>query len=229
MIDVEMVLPVGWAVLPTAPDTERVRAWAIKRIIAQALPDTLPRDRAEPWRRELRKQLATGADEAGRHGARWIVLPLREFNGTRIPGSLLVTILEDQDPQDPERLLASILEDAGPNGSCVDIGGATAARISAVISRQVYGRETAGVRVSYYLPHPSRPGVWGLLTFTVVAGDDVDDPVVRAIVLLFDTIVSTLRWVDRDAAPTQDEVLAMVSATVAELEGVREAAEPQAV
>lgn len=229
MIDVEMVLPAGWAVLPTAPDTDRVRAWAIKRIIARALPATLPRDRAEPWRRELRKQLTAGTDEAGRHGARWVVMPLREFNGTRIPGSLLVTILEDQDPQDPEQLLASILDDAGPNGSCVDVGGATAARISAVISQQVYGKETLGVRVSYYLPHPSRPGVWGLLTFTVAAGADVEDPVVRGIVFLFDTIVSTLRWVDRVAAPTQDEVLAMVSATVAELEGVEEAAEPQSV
>jgi len=130
MIDVEMVLPAGWAVLPTAPDTERVRAWAINGIIARALPDTLPRDRAEPWRRELRKQLTAGTDEAGRNGARWVVLPLREFNGTRIPGSLLVTILEDQDPQDPEQLLASILDDAGPQGSCVDVGGSTAARIS---------------------------------------------------------------------------------------------------
>ncbi|WP_194894440.1 hypothetical protein [Catenulispora pinisilvae] len=220
MIDVELVLPAGWAVLPTAPDTERVRKWAIDRIIGRALPPTLPRDRAEPWRRELRKQLTASTDEASRQGARWVVLPLREFNSTRIPGSMLITILEDQDPQDPEQLLASILDDAGPDGSCVDIGGATAARISAVIHQEMYGRDTVGVRVSYYLPHPDRPGVWGLMTFSVLAGADVDDPVVRAIVFLFDTIAATLRWVDRDAAPTQDEVLAMVTATVAELEEV---------
>jgi hypothetical protein len=227
MIDVELVLPVGWAVLPTAPDTERVRAWAIDRVIARALPASLPRDRAEPWRRELRKQLTAGTDEAGRHGARWVVLPLKEFNGTRIPGSLLLTILEDQDPQDPERLLASILDDAGPDGTCVDVAGAPAARISAVIHHQLYGKDTVGVRVSYYLPHPDRPGVWGLLTFTVLSGGDVDDPWVRGIVLLYDTIISTLRWVDRDGIPTQDEVLAMVTATVAELEGVEGVAEPQ--
>jgi hypothetical protein len=226
MIDFELVLPAGWAVLPTAPDTERVRAWAINRIITRALPDSLPRDRAEPWRRELRKQLTTSTDEAGRHGARWVVLPLKEFNGIRIPGSLLLTILEDQDPQDPERLLASILDDAGPDGTCVDVGGAPAARISAVIHQQLYGKDTAGVRVSYYLPHPDRPGVWGLLTFTVLTGDDVDDPLVRGIVFLFDTIISTLRWVDRDGTPTQEEVLAMVTATVAEIEGV---VQPQSV
>jgi hypothetical protein len=219
MIDVELVLPAGWAVLPTAPDTDRVRTWAIDRIVTRALPATLPRDRAEPWRRELRKQLTTATDEAGRQGARWIVLPLREFNGTRIPGSLLLTILEDQDPQDPEQLLASVLDDAGPAGSCVDVGGATAARITAVIRQEVHGRETAGVRVSYYLPHPDRPGVWGLLTFSVLAGDDTEDPVVRGIVYLFDTIISSLRWIERDAAPTQDEVLAMVTETVADLEG----------
>lgn len=224
MIDVEMILPVGWAALPTAPDTERVRTWAVNRIIKQALPDTLPRDRAEPWRRELRKQLTAGTDEAARNGARWVVLPLREFNGTRIPGSLLVTILEDQDPQDPEQLLASILADAGPHGTCVDVAGATAARITAVIHQQLHGKDTAAVRVSYYLPHPDRPGVWGLLTFSVLAGDDPDDPAVRGIVFLFDAIVSTLRWSERAGAPTQEEVLAMVTATVAELEGV---AEPQ--
>ncbi|WP_194917968.1 hypothetical protein [Catenulispora rubra] len=222
MIDVELVLPAGWAVLPTAPDTERVRKWAIDRIITRALPATLPRDSAEPWRRELRKQLTAATDEASRNGARWVVLPLREFNGTRIPGSLLLTILEDQDPQDPEQLLASILDDAGPDGSCLDVGGSTAARITAVIRQEMYGKETAAVRVSYYLPHPERAGVWGLVTFSVVAGDDVEDPVVRGIVFLFDTIVSTLRWVERDAAPTQDEVLAMVAATVEELEGVPE-------
>ena len=234
MIDLELVLPAGWAVLPTAPDTERVRKWAIDRVITRALPASLPRDRAEPWRRELRKQLTTATDEAGRNGARWVVLPLREFNGTRIPGSLLLTILEDQDPQDPERLLASILDDAGPNGSCLDVGGAPAARISAVIHQQMYGKQTAGVRVSYYLPHPERPGVWGLLTFTVLAGADADteSPVVRGVVFLFDTIISTLRWVERTAAPTQDEVLAMVTATVAQIEGAQiegAAAEPQAV
>jgi hypothetical protein len=220
MIDFELVLPAGWAVLPTAPDTERVRKWAIDRIVTRALPATLPRDRAEPWRRELRKQLTASTDEAGRQGARWVVLPLREFNGTRVPGSLLLTILEDQDPQDPEQLLASILDDAGPAGSCVDVGGATAARISAVIHQEIYGKETTGVRVSYYLPHPDRPGVWGLLTFSVLAGDDAEDPLVRGIVFLFDTIISSLRWVDRAAPPSQDEVLAMVTATVAELEDV---------
>src|SRR5437899_8564291 len=132
MIDFEMVLPEGWVVLPTAPDTDRVRNWAIDRIVKESLPDTLPRDKAEPWRRELRKQLRAATDDAGRHGARWVLLPLKEFHGVGIPGSMLMTILEDQDPQDPERLLASILEDAGPDGTYVELDGAPAARVAAV-------------------------------------------------------------------------------------------------
>jgi hypothetical protein len=212
VIDFELVLPEGWVVLPTTPDTERARRAAIEEIVRRFLPKTLPRDRAEPWRRELRRQLLAATDDAARNGARSVVLPLSTFNGVRIPGSMLLTLLEDADPQDPERLLASILAEAGPAGSYHEIGGAPAARIAAVVQHPTLGDDNArGHRVSYYLSHPDVPGVWGLLTFTVLAVDgDPDTADTRAVVFLFDSIVSTLRWVDRDAFPTEDEMLAAV-------------------
>ena len=219
MIDFELVLPDGWVVLPTTPDTERLRGRAIDAIIRRFLPATLPRDRAEPWRRELRKQLLAATDDASRNGARSVVLPLRRFNGATIPGSMIMTVLEDSDPQDPEQLLASILSDAGPDGTYLEVGGAPAVRVAAIVEQasSLYGRKVSGQRVSYYLSHPDKPGVWGLLTFTVMAvvDGDVQAPETQAVVVLFDAIVSTLRWAERASVPTEDEVLATLASDLA--------------
>jgi hypothetical protein len=212
VIDFEFILPEGWVVLPTTPETTRLRTYAIDSIIKQYLPDSLPRDSAEPWRRELRKQLLAATDDAERNGARSVVLPLSGFNGVRIPGSLIVTVLEDPDPQDPEQLLASILEDAGSDGTYLEIGGAPAARVAAVVEHIAFGQLKPGHRVSYYVSHPDEPGVWGLLTFTVMTDGDLENPAIQGVVALFDAIIWTLRWADRQDVPTEDEVLAAYGA-----------------
>ena len=212
MIDFEFILPEGWVVLPTTPETTRLRTWAIDAVIKQYLPDSLPRDSAEPWRRELRKQLLSATDDAERNGARSVVLPLGGYNGARIPGSMIITVLEDPEPQDPERLLASILEDAGAKGTYLEIGGAPAARLAAVVEHIAFGQSKPGHRISYYLSHPEVPGVWGLLTFTVMSDGDLDDPATQAVVALFDAIISTLRWAERQDVPTEEEVLAGLGA-----------------
>ena len=212
MIDFEFILPEGWVVLPTTPETTRLRTWAIDAVIKQYLPDSLPRDSAEPWRRELRKQLLAATDDAERNGARSVVLPLGGYNGARIPGSMIITVLEDPEPQDPERLLASILEDAGAKGTYLEIGGAPAARLAAVVEHIAFGQSKPGHRISYYLSHPEVPGVWGLLTFTVMSDGNLDDPATQAVVALFDAIISTLRWAERQDVPTQEEVLAGLGA-----------------
>lgn len=53
--------------------------------------------------------------------------------------------------------------------------------------------------------------MWGVLTYTVLTGGDVDAAAVQAIVLLFDAVVGTLRWVDIVDVPTEDELLAQAS------------------
>ncbi|HEY3867649.1 MAG TPA: hypothetical protein VGM10_04845 [Actinocrinis sp.] len=214
MIDFELIVPDGWVVLPTTPESTRLRTAAIDAIIRTFLPDSMPRDSAGPWRRELRKQLLAATDDACRNGARSVLLPLSRFNGRRIPGSMIMTVMEDEarPAQDPEQLLASILADAGSDGAFREIGGASAVRVASVVRAPALGRDALGRRVGYYLAHPERPGVWGLLTFTVLAeGDTVEDPDVQAVELLFDSIVSTVRWADRDAVPTEDEILASLA------------------
>lgn len=212
MIDFELVIPAGWAQIPTTPETTRLRQKIILDLVRHRLPDTLPRDRAEPWRRLLRKELTEATDEASRQNARSVLLPLQEFNGVKLPGSMLVTVLEeDGDSQDPERLLASILADAGSDGTYLEIDGVPAARIASVVDSGRIGRKAPSRRVSYYVSNLDAPGTWGLLTFTVLTDGDVDAEPVQAVVLLFDMIVATFRWANRIDAPTESEVIAQLT------------------
>ncbi|MDH6136876.1 hypothetical protein P3T37_006307 [Kitasatospora sp. MAA4] len=211
MIDFELVVPGGWVQIPTAPDTTKLRGRIIEDVIRHHLPDSLPRDKVGPWRRMLRKELTEATDEAARQSARSVLLPLEEFSGIRLPGSMLVTVLESADEtEDPEQLLASILADAGADGTYLEIGGAPAVRVATVVDSGRLRRKGPSWRVSYYVSHPEAPGVWGLLTFTVLTDGDVEAAPVQAVVLLFDMIVTTLRWADRVDVPTEEEVLAQL-------------------
>ena len=213
MIDFELVVPDGWVQIPTTPDTTRLRRQTIDRLIGHHLPDSLPRDRAQPWRQILRRELTNATDEAARQGARSVLLPLQAFNGLRLPGSMLMTVLDhSDDPQDPRRLLASVVADAGADGTHLTIGGAPAARVAAIVDSGKIGRTAPSRQVSYYVSNPEARGVWGLITFTVLTDGDVTAEPVEAVVLLFDMIVATLRWADRVDAPTEDEVLTQLDA-----------------
>ena len=208
MIDFELIVPDGWVHIPTTPEFNRLRERTINAVIRQALPDTLPRDKAGPWRRILRRDLTDATDEAARQGARAVVLPVQEMHGMRLPGTLLLSVIEDPGgPPDPKLVLDSILGDAGPDGMALEIGGCPAARVSQIVDSGPIKRKTPAVRVSYYVAAPDAPGVWGVLTFTVLTDGDVEADAVRAIVLLFDSVVCTLRWADDVDVPTEDELL----------------------
>jgi hypothetical protein len=212
MIDFNLIIPSGWAHIPTTPELGRVRERTINAIVRQALPDTLPRDKAGPWRRILRKDLTEATDEAERQGARGLVLPVQEMHGMRLPGTLLLSVIEDPgDPQDPMQVLSEIVADAGPDGMALQVGGCPAARVSKIVDSDRIKRKAPSVRVNYLVAAPDAPGVWGVLTFTVLSDGDVDADPVQAIVLLFDAVVSTLRWADVVNAPTEDELLAASS------------------
>lgn len=222
MIDFEIVVPEGWVQIPTVPEAAKLRRRTIDEIIRHHVPDSLPRDKAEPWRRILRGELIEATDDASRHGARSVLLPLKDFNGFRLPGSMLMTVVEEgDDVQDPEKLLADMLADAGDDGRYVEIGGAPAVRVASVVDSHRVKRKAPSRRVSYYVSNPDEPGVWGLLTFTVLTDGDVDAEPVQAVVLLFDAIVGTLRWANRIDVPTEDEVLAQLD----ELAAARNAAQ----
>jgi hypothetical protein len=215
VIDFNLIVPEGWVHIPTTPGLSRVREQTVNAVVRQALPDSLPRDKAGPYRRMLRRQLLEATDQAERQGARAVLLPVREMHGARLPGTLVLTVTEDTDesPPDPRLVLGAVLADAGPNGTALEIGGCPAARVQSVIDSGDIKRKAPSVRVNYIVSAPEAPGVWGMLTFTVLTDGDVDAEPVQAVVLLFDAVVSTLRWADRIDVPTEDELLDALEAS----------------
>lgn len=210
MIDLELIVPPGWVQIPTTPDTTKLRRRIIDDLIHHYAPASLPRDKVGPWRTMLRKELVAATEDAARNNARSVLLPLQEFAGFRLPGSLLVAVVENEEEteaEDSERLLAELLADAGDDGRYVEIGGAPAVRVAAVTNSDRIKRKTPSWRVSYYVSNPDAPGVWGLLSFVVLTDGDVDAEPVQAVLLVFDAVVSTLKWGDRVDIRTEDEIL----------------------
>lgn len=212
MIDTEVLVPEGWLLVPTAPGTERLRARLVQAVVQRYVPESLPRDRAEPWRRQLRKQLQASVDEAAAARARSVLLPLAEYGGQRLPGSLLTAVLEDDPQVEAQLLIDGVLADAGEDGVLLDVGGGIAARVQDVVDGSASGRPHPARRVTYYVSHPDRAGVWGLLTFTVLTDGDLEHPGVQAVTAMFDAVVGTLQWVDREDDLPADELLAQVEA-----------------
>jgi hypothetical protein len=198
VLDVELMLPAGWVVLPTGADQRRDTDAAIEELVMTALPADLPRDRAEPWRRELRRHLAHAVDEARETGARSVGFPVAPMDGVVIPASFCTAVVDDPDPGDPERLLAGLLADAGPDGSFHEIGGGPAVRVESVVTEQGPGGSYDGPtrRVAYYVPHPDVAGCWAVTTFTTLADGNPHGPFADALVVLFDAVMSTMRWRD---------------------------------
>jgi hypothetical protein len=201
-LDLELMLPEGWVVLPTDAGQRRQTDAAVEELVMAALPADLPRDSAEPWRRELRRHLSHAVDEARDSGARSVGLPIAPLDGVIIPASFCTAVVEDPDPRDPERLLAGLLADAGADGSFQEIGGGPAVRVDSAVTEQGPGGVYAGPtrRVAYYLPHPDAPGCWAVTTFTTLADGNPHGAFADALVVLFDAIMSTMRWRELEAA-----------------------------
>lgn len=220
MIDIEFILPSGWVQIPTTSDTVRVRRKFIDELVRLYLPDSLPRDKAGPWRKMLHKELTAATDDAARQNARSVLLPLGEAHGKGLPGSMVVAVLDDgqeTEADESERLLAELLADAGEHGTYVEIDGNPAVRVAEVTDNGPVKRKKPSWRVSYYVSNAEHPGVWGLLTFSVLTDGDLDAAPVQAVMLLFDAIAATMRWVDRVDVPTEDEMLPQVDELLAGL------------
>lgn len=210
MIDVEVFVPEGWVLVPTGPGTQRLRTLVIEEIVRRYVPESLPRDKAGPWRKQLRKELTAAIEDAAAGGARSVLLPLAEYGGLRLPGSMLLTVLEDDPMVVADDLLGGLLDDAGEDGTALDLAGGPAVRVQAVVGSSPVGRRHPSWKVTYYAAHPRTPGVWALVTFTVLTDGDLEDEVVQAVVAMFDAVVGTMQWVEHDGVPSADDVLAQV-------------------
>lgn len=180
-----MVVPPGWARLPARADDRQELAAIVRDVIARALPDDLPRDRAEPLRQEMRKRLTATVVEAGDNGANAVYLAVQPVDGYTPPVSIIETEVEDESDQAPEQVIAQVLADALPTRHDEDdpgireVDGGIAARTETVIRRVDPGAELPGLgddlpvvddrQVVYTIPVPHRPGRWVVMSFSAIS------------------------------------------------------------
>lgn len=207
-----MVLPPGWARLPAREDDRRELADTVHEVIARALPDDLPRDRAEPLRQEMRKRLFATVVEAGDSGATAVWLPVQPVDGFTPPVSIIEAEVDDESEEAPEQVIAQVLADALPDRhddhdpGIREVDGGIAARTETVVRRADPAAELPGLgeglpvvddrRVVWTIPVPHRPGRWVVLSFSAISLPDTDERLVDALVGLFDAMLTTFRWTD---------------------------------
>ncbi|MDN4646836.1 hypothetical protein [Curtobacterium sp. PsM8] len=229
-----MVVPPGWARLPAREEDRPVLAATVREVIARALPDSLPRDRAEPLRQEMQKRLMSTVVEAGDNGATAVYLPVQPVDGFTPPVSIIESEVDDESDQAPEEVIAELLADALPDRhdqqdpGLRQVDGGIAARTETQLRRAVPD-EVAGElpavddrQVVYTIPVPHRPGRWVVMSFSAISAPadqdatgpgaetrdiGTDERITDALVMLFDAMMTTFRWTDvPDAEPTPLEL-----------------------
>lgn len=229
-----MVVPPGWARLPAREEDRQVLAATVREVIARALPDSLPRDRAEPLRQEMQKRLMSTVVEAGDNGATAVYLPVQPVDGFTPPVSIIESEVDDESDQAPEEVIAELLADALPDRhdqqdpGLRQVDGGIAARTETQLRRAVPD-EVAGElpavddrQVVYSIPVPHRPGRWVVMSFSAISAPadqdatgpgaetrdiGTDERITDALVMLFDAMMTTFRWTDvPDAEPTPLEL-----------------------
>jgi len=207
-----MVVPPGWARLPAREEDRQGLTAIVRQVIADALPDDLPRDRAEPLRQEMRKRLIATVVEAGDNGATAVYLPVRPVDGFTPPVSVIESEVDDESDEAPEQVIAQILADALPDRrdqedpGIREVDGGIAARTDSVVRRVNPAAELPGLgdelpvvddrQVVYTIPVPHRPGRWVVLSFSAISSPGSDEQLTDALVALFDAIMTTFRWAD---------------------------------
>ena len=193
-----IALPPGWVRLPARVGDEAELAALIEVIVAEALPASLPRDRAEPWRGEMRKVFTGIVAEARDAGASAVYLPVRPVNGVNIPASFVESEIDDGGVDDVGSVLAGILA-GSEDGTLQVIDGAHAARTDSSTVR-VEPRdgwpEMTTRQIVYTVEVPHREGRWVVLSFSAASGDSPSGALSDALVELFDALMLTFRWSD---------------------------------
>jgi len=207
-----IAMPPGWLRLPALEGDREVLDLMIDGIVADTLPDSLPRDSTEPWRGELRKRLTASVVEAREAGATAVYLPVRPVNGVTVPASIIESEIDDEGHPDSVGVLAAILGDPalasqGADASLRSVDGAPAARTDRTIrkvQRDADWPEVTTRQIVYTIEVPHREGRWIVLSFSSVSSDDSGSALSDALAALFDALVSTFRFTEVPGAEYSD-------------------------
>ena len=124
-----MLLPPGWARFPTGEGRARELDAAIEQVIARALPDSMPRDKAEPYRHMLRDELHKTLGESQEAGTGAVYLPTEPMDGVLVPATIAEVEVVSDVGQDPLRVVTSILTGGYEQSDPAEVDGRPAVRV----------------------------------------------------------------------------------------------------
>lgn len=189
--DFAVLLPPGWARIPLDGHEAALAA----RLAAAKVADLPPAGR-EQSRQLLTRSLRDTMRQAREAGGIDILVSLAQSHGVPIAASCLVTYLERHGDRVPLEALLAELAAKGGEVSAAEVGGAAAVRrrwsVAVPEPTQHDGSQpvsSAVTMVDYFLPVPGRPGLLALSFAAPI------EPLADALVLLFDAIAASLRWV----------------------------------
>ena len=194
-----IALPPGWLRMPAREADRPLLREMVEAIVDEALPATLPRDTAEPWRGELRKRLVGAVVEAGDAGASAVYLPVRAVNGVTVPASIIESEIDDDGIGEPGSVLADLLADGERDATSHTVDGALAVRTDSTTVRFEPRDGWPAVttrQIVYTVEVPHREGRWIVLSFSTASGDTPSAALSDALVSLFDALMSTFRFAD---------------------------------
>jgi hypothetical protein len=190
-----IVLPPGWERIPLRGGTNQT----IKTILDdrfRSLPDKLPRDKLIQYRVEVEGRLRKTATQARNQGGIDLYLPVDFQHGGPLAASFIVSqgSLGTTEPLDPAHLVTYLASESSAD-SAVTVDHAVGLRREQTAppdpSQDLdYGSR----RVDYIVAVPGQQDRWLFVTFSTLGGGDPDDRYAKAMVQLFDAIMSTFRW-----------------------------------
>ena len=192
-----MLLPPGWARFPVGEGQERELDRAVEEVVARALPDSLPRDKAEPYRRMLRDELHKNLDNARDAGTGAVYLPTEPMEGVQVPASIAEVELVSAVGSDPLDVVAAVLGDGYDESDPVEVDGRPGARVVHTqhrLRRDDDWPEVSVRQVVYAVSRDEEAGEWLLMSFSTVWNNHSTELLSEALVLFFDAVMTTFRW-----------------------------------
>lgn len=192
-----MLLPPGWARFPTGEGLQRELNDAIEQVVARALPDSLPRDKVEPYRHLLRDELHKTLGEAREAGTGAVYLPTEPMEGVLIPASIAEVEVVSDAGTDPTRIVTSILSDGYEESEAVELDGRPGLRVVHTehgLRRDDDWPELSTRQVLYVVSRDEVDGEWLVLSFSTVWNSENTERLAEALVFFFDAVMTTFRW-----------------------------------
>lgn len=188
-----LLLPPGWARLPTAaPQARRAVTGLLDRRLRH-----LPRDEIAQVRRALERELRTSLSEARAAGASDVYMQVDLISG--MPVSAALTVARIEVAADEQTLLEGLTRVLGASGDVVESGSGTAGGLPALRRRRHFQRPlaaglepTAQTAVDWLV---SLPGANDVLVLSFVTSTA---PVADELVVLFDAVARSLEVVRAD-------------------------------